>query len=82
MLRILVGVSFGIALLLPMAGSAMAAPACKSSETFVPRWGCVQKKEIAKAIQYCKKIRPVNGKNAPYTECLCQDGPRIGACGN
>lgn len=55
-----------------------AAKKCKANQSFVAKWGCVKKSEIAKAKRICSKLKPP----APFTECLCQDGKVIGACGD
>ena len=52
------------------------APRCRASEIAVPRWGCVLKSEVAKAKRICQKY------HARFTDCLCQDGTKIGACGD
>ena len=53
--------------------------ACNSNKTFVPKWGCVLKTEVAKAKKYCLALKP---PTRDFRECLCQDGKQIGACGN
>jgi hypothetical protein len=50
---------------------------CRSSEQAVPKWGCVKKTEVRKARATCSKLKPP----AKFTQCLCQDGSLIGACG-
>jgi hypothetical protein len=60
------------------AGADASARGCKSSETRVPGWGCVSKREIAKARRTCKALKPP----ASFRQCLCQDGKTVGACGD
>jgi hypothetical protein len=59
-----------------------AARSCAANKSFVPGFGCVRKSEIAQAIRNCKAISEAMSKKVPYTECLCQDGNSVGACGD
>jgi hypothetical protein len=54
------------------------APKCKEGTTFVTLFGCVNDKEISKARKICAKLP----KASDFTDCLCQDGKSIGACGD
>jgi len=51
---------------------------CKANEQYGPKWGCVLKSEFAKAWKNCAKLP----NRSPFTECLCQDGTKMGACGD
>jgi hypothetical protein len=51
---------------------------CRSNEQPVPKWGCVKKAEVRKATKTCSNLP----KPAKFTQCLCQDGKTIGACGD
>jgi hypothetical protein len=57
----------------------LAGPRCPPAKTYVSKWGCVLKVEVAKAKRICRNLKP---PQKDFRECLCQDGTQIGACGN
>ena len=67
-----------------MAGSVVASFAadykgCRANQQYVPNWGCLSKRVIAQAKYNCR-YGPAH--TSKWTECLCQDGNKVGACGN
>ena len=52
---------------------------CRYGTANVAGFGCVSIKEIAKAKKNCMKLKP---PTKDFTQCLCQDGSQVGACGD
>jgi hypothetical protein len=56
-----------------------AAPRCRSNQQYVANWGCLSKAVIAQAKLNCRNGPAHSSK---FTECLCEDTGKVGACGN
>jgi hypothetical protein len=54
------------------------ASVCRRGQTYVPNWGCLSNRVIAQAKYNC---RTGPAHTSKWSECLCQDGSLIGACG-
>lgn len=52
---------------------------CPGGTTKVAKWGCIPNNEILAAIKICANFTP---PQTDYTECLCEDGGTVGACGD
>jgi hypothetical protein len=59
--------------------SSAASRACRQNQQFVPNWGCLSKAVIAQAKRNCLKGPAHTTK---WTECLCEDSGKVGACGD
>ena len=73
---IVVVAAFG---LLGVTEPSLAAKACRGGTTYVANWGCLSNRVIAQAKRNCR-FGPA--KTSKWTECLCQDGNTVGACGD
>ena len=51
---------------------------CRRGETYAPNWGCLPNSVVKQAKDNCL-TGPAH--TTKWTECLCQDGKQIGACG-
>ena len=56
--------------------------ACPAGTQAVAAWGCVKNEEVEQAKRNCQKVADTVHKSVPFTECLCQDGKDVGACGD
>jgi hypothetical protein len=60
----------------PGTGNQAEAAKCSSKMKYVKGWGCIPKSVYRQAKKNCAQY------NAPASGCLCDDGGKIGACGN
>ena len=58
--------------------SADAAPQCRANQQYVKNWGCLSQTVISQAKKNCR-FGPA--QTSDFTQCLCQDGKQVGACG-
>jgi hypothetical protein len=74
-----IGLSFLVATSFSYAAFAADTKSCPYGKANVAGFGCVSIKEIAKAKKNCMKLKP---PTKDFTQCLCQDGSQVGACGD